>query len=182
MQNKIENTTPPDLEFVYELFDRAIEYQKRKGYPAWRGFDKGTLMNDVANQNQYKIVIESQIASVFSICYTDKVIWREAERGDAVYLHRIVVNPSFKGQKLVEPIVDWTIEHAKHLGLRFVRMDTWQHNPNIIEYYKSFGFAFVGNYTTPDTLELPLQNRNLALALLELEVKAPRVAINYNPF
>jgi hypothetical protein len=47
-------------------------------------------------------------------------------------------------------------------------MDTWADNYKIIEYYKSFGFVFIENYKTPDTPELPIQNRNLNVALLEL--------------
>ena len=46
-------------------------------------------------------------------------------------------------------------------------MDTWAHNPHIIEYYKNFGFTFLENFKTPDTTELAIQNRNLDVALLE---------------
>jgi hypothetical protein len=46
-------------------------------------------------------------------------------------------------------------------------MDTWANNPVIIQYYQSFGFEVVERFTTPDSVELPLHNRNLALALLE---------------
>ena len=46
-------------------------------------------------------------------------------------------------------------------------MDTWADNSNIVDYYKSFGFKLVGTYITPVTLDLPIQKRNIALALLE---------------
>jgi hypothetical protein len=49
-------------------------------------------------------------------------------------------------------------------------MDTWADNTNIIDYYKGFGFTFIGNYLTPDSLELPAHNRLLAVALLEIKV------------
>ena len=87
--------------------------------------------------------------------------------GNSIYLHRIVVNPEFKGQRLFGTILDWAIEHSKQKGLSSIRMDTWAANPTIIDYYKSFGFAFIENYTTPDSEELPVHNRNLALTLLE---------------
>jgi ribosomal protein S18 acetylase RimI-like enzyme len=48
-----------------------------------------------------------------------------------------------------------------------VRMDTWASNAQLIKYYQGFGFEFIENYTTPDTLELPAHNRRLPLALLE---------------
>ena len=67
--------------------------------------------------------------------------------GNSIYLHRIVVNPEFKGQKLFGEILDWAIEHSKQNGLDSVRMDTWAANPTVIEYYKGCGFAFIENYT-----------------------------------
>lgn len=58
---KIINTTGHDLEFTYSLFEEAIAYQKRNSYPVWNGFDKGVLIKDVANKQQYKIVIDKEI-------------------------------------------------------------------------------------------------------------------------
>jgi len=167
----IENTTTSDLEFIYSLFDSAIEYQKRNGYSVWRGYDKDALKNDIDAGNQYKILIDSQIAIVFSVCYSDKIIWRDRELGNSVYLHRIVVNPVFKGQKLFGQILTWAIDHSKRKGLSSIRMDTWGDNPTIIDYYKSFGFSFIETYTTPDSTELPSQHRNLGLALLEMRLE-----------
>lgn len=168
--SKIENTTTADLEFVYSLFDQSIEYQERNGYPVWRGYDKNALIRDAENKNQYKIIIDSQIAMVFSVCYADPIIWGEREDGDAIYLHRIVINPVFKGKKLFGEILRWAIDHAKENGRHFVRMDTWSSNPAIIDYYKTFGFTFLGNIVTPDTPELPVHNRKLGLALLEMKL------------
>lgn len=103
--------------------------------------------------------------------YADKIIWRDLDTGNSIYLHRIVVNPACKGQRLFGKILDWAIEHSKQKGLSSIRMDTWAANPTIIEYYKSFGFMFIENFTTPDSEELPVHNRNLALTLLEYKLK-----------
>lgn len=167
---QILHTAFTDTETVYWLFDEAIAYQQQKKYPVWNGYDKEVLRRDIENLLQYKIVMEGQIACIFSICYTDKLIWRERERGDALYLHRIVVNPHFKGQKHIAKIVEWAKHYARSRGLLYLRMDTWADNPSIINYYKSFGFEFVENFTTPNAPELPSQHRNLALALLEMQI------------
>lgn len=169
-QFQIKNTTLKDLPFIYELFDLSVKYQEARGFPTWKNYDKGALTQDIQNKEQYKVVLDTQIGIVFSVRYADKVIWREMDQSDAIYLHRIVVNPAFKGQKLFGEILSWATNHAKQKKLGFVRMDTWATNEKIIEYYKSFGFKFIGNYTTPDTPELPQHNRNLALALLELKL------------
>ncbi|MGB3064153.1 GNAT family N-acetyltransferase [Sphingobacterium thalpophilum] len=109
---------------------------------------------------------------LFSVQYADPHIWKEREQGDALYLHRIVVNPKFKGQKQFEKVLHWAREHAQESGFKFIRMDTWADNDRIINYYKSFGFEFIGNHTTGNEAELPIQNRNLKVALLQLELTA----------
>jgi ribosomal protein S18 acetylase RimI-like enzyme len=168
---EIRNTDMADLPLIIGLFNHSIEYQETKGFPVWRNYDKNAIINDIENGNHYKIVIGSVPAMVFSVCYADPVIWRHMETGNVVYLHRIVVNPVFKGRKLFGRILTWALEHARQKGLAYVRMDTWAANPNIIDYYKGFGFRFVENYTTPDIDALPVHNRKLALALLEYPVK-----------
>ncbi|WP_276371654.1 GNAT family N-acetyltransferase [Chryseolinea sp. H1M3-3] len=174
MQNhhKICHTGLDDLPFIYQLFEHSILYQEKKGFPVWRDYDKGAIVKDIENKNQYKIIIDNTIAIVFSVAYSDKIIWRDLDKGNSIYLHRIVINPLFKGQKLFGAVVRWAIGHAREKGLSSIRMDTWAANPTIIQYYKSFGFETVENYTTPNSTELPVHNRNLSLTLLEYRGKA----------
>ena len=169
MQRQIEisNTELKDLPFIYSLFDQSILYQEKNGFPVWKNYDKQAIVRDAENKNQYKITIDSTIALVFGVAYSDKIIWRTMDQGQSLYLHRIVTNPSCKGQKLFKSVLDWAIDHVKIKGLQTIRMDTWAANPTIIQYYQTFGFEIVENYTTPDTVELPVHNRNLALTLLE---------------
>jgi ribosomal protein S18 acetylase RimI-like enzyme len=165
------NTEMSDLYLIFRLFDHSITYQEKKGYPVWKNYDKNAIVKDIQNKNQYKILIDSLPAIVFSVCYTDKSLWRDRDRQDAIYLHRIVVNPDCKGRQLFGKILEWAITHARQKELRYIRMDTWAANPTLINYYEKFGFNFIENFTTPDSEELPVHNRNLALALLELEYK-----------
>lgn len=172
---EVRNTEMSDLAQIFKLFEHSINYQEKKGYPVWRNYDRNAIIKDIEDKNQYKIVIDSQTAIVFSVRYSDKVIWRDLDKGNSIYLHRIVVNPAFKGQKLFGTILEWVTEHSKQKGLSSIRMDTWAANPTIINYYKGFGFDFIENYTTPDSEELPVRNRNLALTLLEYKLHTKKV-------
>lgn len=167
---QIENTLTDDLGFIYKLFEEAITFIKKNNYVGWTTYDKNFIIQDLDKKLQFKIIKGNDILCVFSICFTDVLIWREMEKGDAIYLHRIVVNPKFKGHKQFEKILNWNIELAKEKGLKYIRMDTWADNPNIIEYYKSFGFTHIEDYTTSNTPKLPDQHRNLKVALLEMKL------------
>ncbi|MGQ7947329.1 GNAT family N-acetyltransferase [Flavobacterium sp. WC2509] len=166
----IENTSTTDLDLIYSFFEEAITYIKKNNYVGWTTYDKNCIKQDISKKLQFKIKIENDILCIFSICFSDALIWRKMEKGDAIYLHRIVVNPKLKGQKQFEKILKWVIELANKKELKYVRMDTWADNSNIIEYYKSYGFQFIENYTTLNTPELPVQHRNLKVALLEMKL------------
>ena len=97
---EVRNTEMSELELIFNLFEQSINYQGKKGYPVWRNYDRNAIIKDIENRNQYKVVSDSRIAIVFSVCYTDKIIWRHLDKGDSIYLHRIVVNPQLKRQKL----------------------------------------------------------------------------------
>ncbi|MGE0587892.1 MAG: GNAT family N-acetyltransferase [Cyclobacteriaceae bacterium] len=170
LESTIANTIDNDLPEVYLLFEKAIEYQRTKNYPVWRGFDRSTLVHDVASRNHYKILRNAEMAMVFSVCYADPLIWGNRETGESIYLHRIVVNPIFKGQKLFSEVLAWAINHGISKSKKSIRMDTWADNANIIDYYKGFGFQFIDNAKTPDDTRLAVQNRNLNVALLQYDL------------
>lgn len=169
---EIVNTELSDIHFIYSLFEDSIAYIKTNNYVGWTTYDTIFIRQDIENNLQFKIVQDSSILCVFSICFTDTLIWRDKEAGDAVYLHRIAVNREFKGQKQFGKILHWSKELAQKKGLKRIRMDTWAANSNIINYYKSFGFQHIENYTTPNTNALPEQHRNLKVALLELALES----------
>lgn len=170
MNITIQNSTREDLDLIFSLFDQSIIYQRQKGYPVWDNYDQGAIVRDVEEGNQYNVIVDGKVAMAFSVCYSDKMIWGERDKDDAVYLHRIVVNPEFKGQRLFGAILDWAVDVARKRNLKFVRMDTWASNKNIVAYYMGFGFTVVGNTTTPDAETLPVHSRSLAVTLLEYEV------------
>ncbi|MEO5777303.1 MAG: GNAT family N-acetyltransferase [Flavobacterium sp.] len=167
----IVNTNYNDLEMICWMFEEAIAYQKRNKYKGWDSYDKIFLENEISKLLQFKIVTnDSSILCIFSVCFNDPLIWREKDKGTSIYLHRITVNPKFKGQKQFEKVLNWAIEYAQKNNLDTIRMDTWAENTTIIEYYKSYGFQFLENYKTTNTKELPIQHRNLNVALLEYYV------------
>jgi ribosomal protein S18 acetylase RimI-like enzyme len=167
---KIINTTMDDLDIVHWLFGQAMDLQGKNGYQVWEEIDNIALEKDIDKGLQYKIVKDNDMLCIFSIQYNDPFIWRNKDQHDAIYLHRIVVNPNFKGQKQFQKVLNWAMQFARKNKLKFVRMDTWAGNKKIIDYYQSFGFKFIENYQTPNTIELPIQNRNLNVALLEMEL------------
>lgn len=168
---QIVNTALSDLPLVLWLFEQAMKLNDRQGYKVWTTIDKIALQQDIENKLQYKIMRGNDVRCIFSVQFSDPLIWGERDASDAIYLHRVVVHPDFKGQRQFEDVLTWTKTLAQQRQRAYIRMDTWADNPGIIRYYESFGFALVGTRTTEDTPKLPIQNRNLNVVLLELKVQ-----------
>lgn len=173
MKFTITTATADDLPMICHLFEEAIRFQKARNYPGWNNYDKEYIKDEISKGLLYKMVSDDEIICLFSICYHDRLIWREKENGTALYLHRIVLNRSFKGEKIFKYVLGWAIAHAGEKLLSHIRMDTWADNEKIIGYYMSYGFSFIENYTTPDSGNLPVQHRNLKVALLEYKLPVP---------
>ncbi len=172
MNYTITHASVNDLPAIYKLFEEAIKFQQANNYVGWSSYDKAFIQVDIKNKFLLKITNKGSIAGIFSICFTDELIWREKENGNAIYLHRIVLNQQYKGEKIFGKVLDWAIKFARDNRLTYIRMDTWAANEKIIAYYKSYGFVFIENYTTPGTENLPVQHRNLHVALLQLNVES----------
>jgi RimJ/RimL family protein N-acetyltransferase len=167
MKYHIQNSEKTDLPFIFHLFDEAIEYQKRKNFPVWVGYDKEGLERDIELGCSYKIMSNDEIACIFTITLNDKIVWREMDNDKAVYIHRVVINPKYKGKRLFGEALKWAIHYAKSQNIPVIRMDTWGNNPVITKYYQSFGFEFLEYYQLPNTDELPIQQRGNLVVLLK---------------
>lgn len=170
MNYSIQQAELIDLPAIYQLFEEAILFQKANNYIGWKNYDTEFLKADVESGNLYKIISDGNIICIFSVCFNDSLIWREKENGDSLYLHRVVLNQKYKGQKGFEKTLEWARSFAVSKGLKKIRLDTWADNEKIIAYYKGYGFSSIKNYVTPNTEDLPVQHRNLNVALLELNL------------
>jgi GNAT superfamily N-acetyltransferase len=167
---QISNTSLEDWDRIVQLFDGVIEHQGKSSYRVWESIDWDALREDIEKQLHYKITVNGQISCIFNVQYSDPLLWGEKENNDAIYLHRIVIDLAFKGQKQFAKVLEWAKQDALQRGLKFVRLDTWADNAKIIDYYNSYGFIPVGHYQTSDSAELPIQNRNLYGILLEISL------------
>lgn len=165
---EICQTTRQDLPTITWLFDQAMQLRGENGYITWQAIDKQTLIADIEQQIQYKIVQHKAVAAIFTIQHNDRFIWRHRDTDNAIYIHRAVTHPDFKGQRLFEKTLRWVKHYARNHHRTVVRLDTISSNGQLIKYYQSFGFKIVETYRTPNNPDMPLQNRAVQLTLMEL--------------
>ena len=166
------NSTLQDIDFIFQLFDSAIAYQRKKGYDLWPQFSRDIIEAEIAEKRHWKIVEDGKTICIVSVVYEDPIIWGEDRNKQAsVYLHRITTNPDFKGKGIMNAIREWAIQHAKENNKQFVRMDTWGKNENLRNYYINCGFPYIGQQYLQEAEELPKHYGGAELSLFETEVK-----------
>jgi GNAT superfamily N-acetyltransferase len=167
---EILNSTISDIPFLLEMYDQAIEYQKKRSLRTWQQFDPSLLQQEIAQKRQWKIIDDGQRACIFMTAYQDPYIWGEKDKDPSVYIHRIVTHPDFHGRNYTMKIIEWAKEHAQEKGKKFLRMDTWGDNPKLIDYYIRCGFNYVETLTPEDTKDLPKHYSCISLSLFEIPV------------
>jgi GNAT superfamily N-acetyltransferase len=168
---KFMNSDLQDMDNIFSLFDSAIAYQQKHGYDLWPQFSRNMIENEIAEKRHWKIMDGDTIACIFSVQYNDPVIWgEECDKDPSVYLHRTAINPAYKGRGIMRLIKDWAITHARELGKKYVRMDTWGNNISIRNYYIQCGFPYIGQQQLGQVEGLPSHYGGTLLSLFEIEV------------
>ncbi len=167
---EITKTLPEDLGMMRYMWESAISFQKDTGNPLWPDFPEELLVKEIEAGLNYKLTSGNEILCYFSIAFTDPEIWGDMERGDALYLHRGVTNPAFRGLGLTRFIFEWARVMARLIDRKYIRIDTWGSNRSLIDYYSKSGFKHIGYKQMGEAPGLPAHYRNLRLAIFETTV------------
>ena len=168
---KIENCVPEDIDEIFRLYKIASEYQKSKQtVVVWPEFKKQLVETEIAENRQWKLIIDKEIACVWATTFSDEQIWEERNADAAIYIHRIATNPNFRGKNFVAIIVEWAREYAKSKGKNFVRLDTLGNNTRLIDHYTKAGFHFLGMFDLKNTNGLPDHYQNVPACLFEIQL------------
>ncbi len=178
----ITNSSLKDVDKILELYDMAIAYQKEKGAVPWPKISKELVTQEILNNQQWKLTINDEIVCVWMTVFNDPLIWREKDNDEALYIHRIASNISFRGQKLVSKTFEWAKRYANANGKEYIRLDTVGENEGLINLYKKNGFEFLGLIHIGYEKALPSHYHNAEVCLFEMKFKETTlesVAINW---
>ncbi len=151
-----------------DFWNAALAYQKSAQLPVWPSYPEQKIKDEIQAGLHFSVFLpEGILAGYFSLALSDALIWDEKERGDAIYIHRMCVNPERKGMNLAAAVLAWAYGHAIGSGRKFIRMDTWGGNQRLVNYYITCGFQHIGNRQLGLVPDLPPHYTNANLALFE---------------
>ncbi len=170
MTIQITNSNTTDINTIFEFYDLAVAHQKKVFNKHWQGFSRELVTQEIEENRQYKILVNEQVAAIFAITYNDPQIWEERDADSAIYIHRIVTHPNFRGYGFVNTIIEWAKTYTKNHKIDYIRMDTWADNEKLLQYYTSCGFNHVGSIKIAPNSELPKHYEGISLNLFEIKV------------
>jgi GNAT superfamily N-acetyltransferase len=165
-----------DIPEIRRLVYAAIDFQKLKFGMHWQGLNEEQLRGEIAGHLHWKIMEGDRIAAFFSIAFTDRLVWDERDADPAIYLHRIVTNPDFRGRGFVTAISDWAEAYGRQAGKAFIRLDTNRDNVRLNTYYQQCGYTYRGIKQFHDTTNplVPKHYFGSGLSLYEKQIEPPR--------
>jgi GNAT superfamily N-acetyltransferase len=152
----IRPATPRDQPIVIGLIEEASAWLRGKDTDQWarpwpdrEGRDARVRLG--LERGETWIVWDGDVpAATMTICRTaNPDVWRENSKGDAVYIHRLVVGRSYAGNDLGGTMIDWAVQReCAERHVEWVRVDVWSTNARLHDYYERQGFVRCG--TCPD--------------------------------
>ncbi len=168
---QIENSTEADIPDILRLYTEASAHQvKVKATVVWPVIKQELVATEIAENRQWKLMIDGKTACVWAITFEDEQIWQERNADAAIYIHRIATDPEFRGRNFVGTIVEWAMEYAGNLQKDYVRLDTIGENQPLIRHYTKAGFEFLGMFQMKNTDGLPGHYASGNIALFEIKL------------
>ena len=75
----------------------------------------------------------------------DPLFWSDLPNEDSGFIHRLAVKRSFAGGYISTALLNWSIEHSRNLGKRYLRLDCAADRPRLRLVYENFGFRHHSN-------------------------------------
>ena len=167
----IKNVTASDIEKIFAFYKIASNYQReKKTVIVWPDFDREMVINEIAENRQFKLIVNNEVVCIWAITFSDEQIWEDSNTDSAIYIHRIAVNPNFRGNNYIATITNWAKEYALKKEIQFIRLDTLGENKNLITHYKNAGFHFLGLFNLKNTSNLPEHYKLAPVCLFEIDL------------
>lgn len=143
-----------DIEKISASYNELLEYEEIHGtnsnwkkslYPtlttAEKAFNEKTLfVLEENNQICASMILNHQQALEYS-----NITWADnCNEEQVLVIHTLCVPPSKSGNGYGKKMVLFAIEHARKLGCRTIRIDTWKNNLPAQALYKKCGFMLMG--------------------------------------
>lgn len=148
---KIRRTTVSDLCQVMEMISQAKAYFKSQKIDQWQnGYPNDEIiMQDISNQTSYVLEEHDKIIATMCLSFDADSNYEDIE-GEWLcnerygVIHRIVVEQEYKGKRVADALLNYTLEECHHRKAKSIRVDTHENNLSMQHFLVRNGFTKCG--------------------------------------
>jgi GNAT superfamily N-acetyltransferase len=139
----IRQAAPEEARVVEDILVEASRWVDSLGVVMW---DEGEL--DAARiaaetaAGQFIIAeIDADAAGVIRFQLEDLLFWPDLPSPEeSAFVHRLAVRRRYKGQGVSDALLAWSVNRARSLGKRYLRLDCDESRPKLRALYEQLGF------------------------------------------
>jgi GNAT superfamily N-acetyltransferase len=136
-----------DLQQVVDLLEESAAWMVSIGIKRWlpgsfiAGQDK--VKEAIGTETVYVWRVAGKVLATIRLTENDDSIWG-TEAGPALYVHKMSVSRSLKGNGFGPRLLNWAEAEAVSRKFSALRLDCWAENARLCSFYDSCGFRRVG--------------------------------------
>ena len=138
----VRTARPEEAGIVEHLLREAAEWVDALGVVMWDEgeLDAACIAQEVADGQFFVAEVDGTVAGAIRFQVEDRLFWPEIEHGDSAFVHRLVVARAFKGLGVSGALLDWSVERARAMGKRYLRLDCDAERAKLRALYERRGF------------------------------------------
>jgi len=133
---------PPEAPVVEGMLREAARWVDAMGVVMWDEgeLDSSRIAREVADGQFFVAEVDGTIVGAIRFQLEDRLFWPDLVQADSAFVHRLVVARAFKGRGVSTALLEWSVERARAMGRRFLRLDCDAERAKLRDLYERFGF------------------------------------------
>jgi GNAT superfamily N-acetyltransferase len=145
MAIQIRQALPGEARVVEDILLEASAWVDALGVVMWEEgeLNAARIAAEVA-AGQFLIAdVDGEAAGVIRFQLEDRLFWPDLPSpNESAFVHRLAVRRRYKGQGVSDALLAWSVDRARALGKRHLRLDCDESRPKLRTLYERFGFRF----------------------------------------
>jgi len=142
MKIAIRQAMPRDVKLVSDILGEAALWLDQCGMSLWKvgELSPSNIAHDVNASLFFLAECDGETAGTVKFQLEDLVFWPDVPRDESAFIHRLAVKRAFAGGHVSSILLQWSVERARSLGRRYLRLDCEASRPRLRAVYEHFGF------------------------------------------
>jgi len=150
----IREASPVDADAIIETLIEAAKWvEELDGTIMWveGEFEEARVRAEVRAGMFVVAEVDGRMAGTIRFQLEDRLFWPDLDGRDSAFVHRLAVRRAFAGQGVSKALLESTVDRARALGKRYLRLDCDAERSRLRAFYEGFGFRLhsyrqVGSY------------------------------------